>query len=93
MVEEWLLVTNNRNAELACELVRAKELKFAVVSVNYRLAPENQDPAPVEDCYAGLVWLFENAHKYKLNPKQIIVKSILEFTRLTIENLIYTDYP
>jgi acetyl esterase/lipase len=31
-----------------------------VVSVEYRLAPDHPDPAPVEDCYAGLVWMAKN---------------------------------
>lgn len=68
-----MVAGNNRTAELACELRRAKELQLAVVAINYRLAPENPDPAPVEDCYAGLIWLFENAYAYKLNQKKIIV--------------------
>ncbi|MCU1602985.1 MAG: Esterase LipW [Frankiales bacterium] len=35
----------------------AKELGIAVVSVDYRLAPENPYPAGLEDAHAGLVWL------------------------------------
>jgi acetyl esterase/lipase len=34
----------------------AEVVGAAVVSVDYRLAPETPHPGPVEDCYAGLVW-------------------------------------
>lgn len=35
----------------------AQRLGATVVSVDYRLAPENAYPAPLEDCYAALTWL------------------------------------
>jgi acetyl esterase/lipase len=39
----------------------ASSVGGAVVSVEYRLAPETPHPGPVEDCYAGLVWTAEHA--------------------------------
>jgi triacylglycerol lipase len=36
-------------------------LGCAIISVDYRLAPETPFPGPVEDCYAGLAWTFANA--------------------------------
>ncbi|PBC56462.1 esterase [Rhodococcus sp. ACPA1] len=49
------------------------ELGVVAVSVEYRLAPENPYPAPVEDCYAGLVWITENAEDLGIDSSRIIV--------------------
>ncbi|WP_448608706.1 alpha/beta hydrolase [Geodermatophilus sp. URMC 60] len=55
-------------ATLLCDQVGA-----VVVSVEYRLAPENPHPAPVEDCYAGLVWMAKNASDLGIDPDRIAV--------------------
>ncbi|MGH9044281.1 MAG: alpha/beta hydrolase [Acidimicrobiales bacterium] len=44
------------------------------VSVEYRLAPEHPDPAPSEDCYTGLLWMFEHAEELGIDPGRIIVR-------------------
>ncbi len=54
------------NATLICDQVGA-----VVVSVEYRLAPEHPHPAPVEDCYAGLVWTAEHAQELGIDPDRL----------------------
>ncbi len=43
----------------------------ALVSVDYRLAPEHPFPAAVDDAYAGLVWAHENAKSFGGDPSRI----------------------
>ena len=52
-------------------LAIASKLGAVVVSVDYRLAPENCIPAPLDDCYAGLAWLYDHASDYKVDTNRI----------------------
>ena len=47
------------------------ELGCKAVFVNYRLAPKHPHPTPVEDCYAGLRFAYENAEKYGFDKDRI----------------------
>ena len=51
----------------------AEPLGLAVVSVDYRLAPETPHPGPVEDCYAGLAWTAAHAGELRIDPGRIVV--------------------
>lgn len=50
-----------------------EQFGFAIVSVEYRLAPEHPHPAPIEDCYAGLVWIQAHAPEYGIDSERIAV--------------------
>ncbi|MFW5419824.1 alpha/beta hydrolase fold domain-containing protein [Nocardiopsis sp. CNT-189] len=54
-------------------LAWAEEFAAVVVSVDYRLAPENPHPAPVEDCYAGLLWTAKEAGGIGADPDRIVI--------------------
>ncbi len=70
------MVAGNNQSHLEYILDTAVEIGAVVVSVEYRLAPEHPDPAPVEDCYAGLVWTHANADRLGIDPDRIMVGGV-----------------
>jgi acetyl esterase/lipase len=54
---------------IAAQFARAGEC--VVVSVDYRLAPENPYPAPLEDCYAALKWLAAHTDELAVDSSHI----------------------
>lgn len=42
-------------------------------SIEYRLAPEHPYPTPIEDCYAGLIWVYEHASELGIDPARIAI--------------------
>lgn len=51
----------------------AAELRCTVVSVDYRLAPETPFPGPMDDAYAALRWLHEQADALGVDRSRIAV--------------------
>jgi acetyl esterase/lipase len=45
----------------------------ALVSVEYRIAPQHPYPVPVEDCYADLVWTVEHARELDIDAARVVV--------------------
>jgi acetyl esterase len=45
----------------------------AVASVDYRMAPENAFPTPVEDCYAALCWLVDHATELGFDATRVSI--------------------
>lgn len=70
------MVMGDNRGGLAELVEYARDLQLAVVSVEYRLAPENPHPAPMEDCYAGLAWLSEHAVELDIDPDRLIVAGV-----------------
>ena len=53
-----------------------KHVGCVVVSVEYRLAPQWKMPAPLEDCYAALLWVWTNHQTLGVDPDRLAVAGL-----------------
>ena len=53
--------------------VTARASKVAVISVDYRLAPENPIPSQIKDCTEAVLWILKNA-KSEFGTEKIILQ-------------------
>ncbi|CAM3908592.1 alpha/beta hydrolase [Kibdelosporangium persicum] len=67
------MMVGHRDMDVPRLLALVLELGVVAVNVEYRLAPEHPHPAPVEDCYAGLVWTVKNAEELGIDPDRVVV--------------------
>jgi acetyl esterase len=59
-------------ADAACRAL-ANRSRCVVISIGYRLAPETKFPGPVEDAYAAVRWVVDNAAEVRIDPARIAV--------------------
>lgn len=67
------MILGDRFTGMSMVMPWAVEHSAVAVTVEYRLAPEFPDPVPVEDVYAALVWMAENASELGIDPERIVI--------------------
>ena len=67
------MIIGTRFSGIATILEWVDVFDAVAVSVEYRLAPEHPDPAPIEDSYAGLLWTAAHAEELGFDPTKLII--------------------
>lgn len=58
-------------ADVSSHARHAANLGYAVVAINYRLAPTYKFPAQLDDCRSALRWINDNAERYSFDVNRI----------------------
>ena len=67
------MVLGSAEMDDAGSAAMAEQHQCVVISVDYRLAPENPYPAPLHDCYAALKWFAKNANSLGVSSDRIAI--------------------
>lgn len=70
------MIMGNRYCNLSGMLEFVRDCDAICTTVEYRLAPENPYPAPLEDCYAGLLWVLQNAGTLGVDVGRVVVNGL-----------------
>ncbi|MFK4806197.1 alpha/beta hydrolase [Microbacterium sp. ZW CA_36] len=70
------MITGHRWAWLQHFTKWSRRYDAVIATIEYRLAPEHPDPAPVEDVYAGLVTAVRGAEEWGADPERILVVGV-----------------
>lgn len=65
----WIL----GNMDICCAVCSniCDETGATVLAIDYRLAPANKFPVPVEDCYNAYLWALQGARYWRVDPAKI----------------------
>lgn len=67
-------VSMSSNSHQNYTRIWANDTKIPIVSIDYRLSPQYQFPAALNDCWQVYHWLVENAESHLgITPKKIVV--------------------
>lgn len=66
------ILGNLRSHDPTCRIL-TNETKHVVVSVDYRLAPENPFPHPLRDFYQAIEWVVDNAEMIRADPGRVSI--------------------